>query len=360
MKFAAYPEVQAELTEARFTTLTRMVDRANDEKCDLFVVAGDLFDKPRIAKRDILKTAGIVNGFEGHLSVILPGNHDFLSSGETEPWMTFREGAGDTVLLLEKQEVYSLKHYDLDVNLYPAPCRMKHSRENLLGWISQAAGRRDTGTTYHIGIAHGSLEGFSPDFDRQYYPMTPPELLRCDLDLWLMGHTHIQYPAVRGAFDRIFYPATPEPDGFDCHHEGQAWIIEMAEDKKIFPESISTGRYRFIHDQLEIRSVSDLKALSARYPPESRSHLLCKLKLEGRLPAEEHHHLHEARKALEKDLFYLQWDQEGVTEEITSAAINREYTQGSFPHMLLTSLAQDADNPESLQIAYRLLGEARR
>jgi hypothetical protein len=49
---------------------------------------------------------------------------------------------------------------------------------------------------------------------------------------------------------------------------------------------------------------------------------------------------------------------EGLREEITPDAIDREYPAGSFPHALLTSLFQD-DDQDALRIAHELLGELR-
>ena len=46
MKFAGYPSVQERLVEARFDTLKRSADIANEEACDLFVVGGDIFLYP--------------------------------------------------------------------------------------------------------------------------------------------------------------------------------------------------------------------------------------------------------------------------------------------------------------------------
>ncbi len=63
--------------------------------------------------------------------------------------------------------------------------------------------------------------------------MTKAELHQAGLDIWLMGHTHIQYPEKPDTRDKVFYPATPEPDGFDCSHEGKALILELDEDKSI-------------------------------------------------------------------------------------------------------------------------------
>jgi len=245
MKFAGYPEIQSELAGARFETLENVVKRANAEDCELFVVAGDLFDRVTVAKPDVIRAAQIIDGFEGALVVILPGNHDYYSMAQSDLWTLFKEASGDKTLLLERPQKYPLSHYDLDACLYAAPCEAKHSEENRVDWIRTQA--RDKGTRFHIGVAHGSLQGFSPDFDKKYYPMTPVGLLNSEMDLWLLGHTHLPSPAQPGKFDKIFYPGTPEPDGFDCDHEGRAWIIEIQDDKSIVPTSLTTGKYRFAH-----------------------------------------------------------------------------------------------------------------
>ena len=62
MKFASYPEVQSVLSEARFTTLAHCVSIANKEECDLFIVAGDLFDRVSVSDREPLLR--VYQGFE--------------------------------------------------------------------------------------------------------------------------------------------------------------------------------------------------------------------------------------------------------------------------------------------------------
>jgi len=356
MKFAGYPEVQVELSEARFNTLERLVGSANETQCNLFIIAGDLFDRVTVAKRDVIRAAHLLKDFQGALVAVLPGNHDFISRGQTDLWMPFKENAGDRVLILEEKKSYSLTHYDLDAALYAAPCGSKHSSENTIGWMREAS--KDQSVKYHIGIAHGSLEGFSPDFDERYYPMTVQELLGCGMDLWLMGHTHIPYPSQPGQSDRIFYPGTPEPDGFDCQHNGNAWVLELADDRTVTPASVATGAYRFLHDEVEIGNPHDLEALKKKYAaPEHRKTLL-KIRLRGRIPREEYQLLSHVRKILEEQLFYLVWNDTEVSEEITLEGIHQEFTEGSFPHQLLTCLAQSGDS-EALQIAYELMQELR-
>ncbi len=357
MKFAAYPDIQADLSEERFRTLERLVESANQNGCDLFVIAGDLFDRVTVAKRDILRASQILNEFHGRLVAVLPGNHDFLSKGQADLWTLFRENGRDHLLILEEKRAYPLLHYDLEVILYPAPCASKHSVENAIGWIRGVS--RDEAVRHHIGIAHGSLEGFSPDFDQRYYPMTAQELLGCGMDLWLMGHTHNPYPLHPDPTDRIFYPGTPEPDGFDCIHEGKVWILDVAEDNAITPRCISAGRYRFLHEEIEINDPADLNVLNEKFTAPGYKDTLLKLRLRGRLPKEEYPLLSALRKRLDETLFHLSWNDTEVNEEITLEGIYQEFTEGSFPYRLLTTLAQRNDS-EALQTAYELIRELRK
>lgn len=161
--------------------------------------------------------------------------------------------------------------------------------------------------------------------------MTISELQKCGVDFWLMGHTHIQYPVKPGATDRIFYPGTPEPDGFDCQHEGKVCILEIDEKKEIHPTSLSTGTYQFIHEELEVSSASDLEMLRVKYLSEDYRKVLLKLKIKGRLPRDEYENLLEIRKILEQQVFHLILNDDEVTEEISIDVINQEFTEGSFP-----------------------------
>jgi len=63
--------------------------------------------------------------------------------------------------------------------------------------------------------------------------MTRKELESTGLDLWLLGHTHLPWPENPDKNARILIPGTPEPDGFDCNHEGSAFIINIESSSKM-------------------------------------------------------------------------------------------------------------------------------
>ena len=88
---------------------------------------------------------------------------------------------------------------------------------------------------YKIGISHGALKGVSPDMTDKYFKMSKDELKNLNMDLWLLGHTHLPYPFEEEITNRkIFNCGTPEPDGLDCSHFGNSWFIEIDNNKNIW------------------------------------------------------------------------------------------------------------------------------
>ncbi len=351
MKFNGYPEpIRSKLQEARSEVLTRMVQRANEENCDLLVIAGDLFHNIKgIDKGTIARTAEQLNGFLGECVLILPGNHDY-DNDMIELWDIFKKNASDKILLLKEESTVSLADYGLNVMVYPAPCRSKHSVTNNIGWIRTEA--LDP-VMINIGLAHGALQGISPDMERSYFYMEHKELEDLPMDLWLLGHTHVPYPDSPSVKDwRIFNPGTPEPDGLDCRHEGHAWLITLDEEKSVRGELIRTGRYRFQDLEYEAASGADLDLLRDALTGEGSLETIARIRLAGRLTEDDFIYRQEIYKKLEQELAYLLIDDSDLGIKITPEKIEQEFTRGSFPSQFLNALA---DDEEALQIAYELI-----
>ncbi len=356
MKFAGYPDApRAALAEARFTCLDRIVAAANDAHSDLLVIAGDLFETVNVARRDVTRAAQSLSGFHGRLSAILPGNHDFVA-GDDELWRRFRDAAGDSVLLLDQPRPYPLVSYDLDACLYPGSCTAKHSAANAVGWVRASV--RPPGVRHHVGVAHGSLEGFSPDMDGRYYPMRPQELLDTGVRVWLLGHTHVPFPQALGPRDTIFCAGTPEPDGFDCAHEGSGLALELGDAGSVTARTVRTGLLRFVDQSRTIRAAADLERLERDHAGSPAGSTLLRARLSGRVPRDVLSAVGPLRARMAAALLHLDLRAEELREEISEEAIDREYPPGSFPHELLTSLFHD-DDQESLRIAHELLQEMR-
>jgi DNA repair protein SbcD/Mre11 len=356
MKFARYPDAQEALVEARFRSLERIVAVANDRGSDLLVVAGDLFERVTVDRGDVLRAAGILRGFRGRLVAVLPGNHDYISADDML-WPRFHDAAGDTMMLLDQPRPYPLDRYGMDACLYPGPCVSKHSPVNAIEWVRDA--RKDTSVLHHVGIAHGSLEGISPDFNGDYFPMTTAQLKESGLHLWLLGHTHVRFPAKPGGADRVFIAGTPAPDGFDCTHTGGAWALELSDEHTVAAEAVPTGSLRFVEETFSVRAAVDLEKIEVRFSGPDAKSILLKAHLEGRAPREVIALIGGLRQRMADSLLHLDMRADGLREEITRQSIDREFPEGSFPHSLLSKLVEDGE-PVALEIAHELITEAER
>ena len=77
MKYASYEEVREELSQARQETLARCVRRANEEECDLFVVAGDLFERTNVSRDTVLSAVDALSNLKGKPCWFCPGTTIF-------------------------------------------------------------------------------------------------------------------------------------------------------------------------------------------------------------------------------------------------------------------------------------------
>lgn len=352
-KTRGYPEeLRQELVAARFRALERMVAQADQENCQLLVVAGDLFERCSVPEKTVLQAVEILARFGG-ICAVLPGNHDFINPHSTL-WEHFQKNAPDNVLLLGEMVPYDLQDHGLDVTLYPGPCDAKHSPDNRIGWISVLPARPET--RWHLGVAHGALEGYSPDFEQKYFPMQPAELAAAGLDFWLLGHTHVPVPPGESFQDQVFsYCGTPEPDGFDCQHSGSAWLLDVDDDGQVQGQAVETGYYRFLDWERHVHAAHDwgeIKKQLASYFPRG----LVRLTVDGSMPREDFEKRHQAITELRETALYLEVNDFHLQMEITEQVIGELFAQDSFPYLLLQRLAERGDS-KALQKAYSLVQE---
>lgn len=351
--------LQKSLVDERIAVVGRMADLANRERCQLLVVAGDLFDHLRVSRKVIRQTAESLRRFDGVVAV-LPGNHDYKSDADDPIWPEFKDHLGEGHLILDHCKPYELESLGLPAVLLPGVCTAKHSKENTVGWIEEATAELPE-SKLKIGVAHGSLAGLSPDFNGDYYPMQESELTRMDIDVWLLGHTHIRFPDRNEGRDaRVFYPSTPEPDGFDCRHAGHALVIDIHDDRTCEYHSVRTGRFRFhtMH-RSGIDSEHKLTQLKKEFEELPQGEHLVKLKLQGRLDSEALEQLKTLESELRELVSYLEFNANEVLRAVRQEDLDAEFTQGSFPHQLLSELAHDESDQFALQMAYDLVREVR-
>ncbi len=245
---------------------------------------------------------------------------------------------------------------DRSAAVYPAPCAARRSSVNNVGWINPAV--RIAEVEHHIGIAHGSLLGLSPDPDMQYYPMAPEYLQKLPVDLWLLGHTHIRYPAVPRKGDRIFNPGTPEPDGFDCDHAGAAFVLDLEPGSPPSVKTVATGRYRFADRELTITPETKPADIPGMISDDLGAEVLLRVALKGSVSAESRSALSQLESDSARPHLLPEYGLRGMREAITPERITREFPDDSFARRLLTKVLETGDET-ALDIAFDLIEEAR-
>ncbi|NLZ93312.1 MAG: DNA repair exonuclease [Firmicutes bacterium] len=349
-----YPEeLRQQLVDARFSALAKLVELANQECCQLFLIAGDLFHSHNVSKNTVLRTVKILQTFAGACIAVLPGNHDYYNDSSAI-WRVFLEHAPEHVLLLMQQKPYCLQEYGLDAVLYPAPCDRKHSAENRLGWLRDL--QEKPAAQWQLGIAHGTVRGLSPDLEENYFPMERDELFATGLHHWFLGHAHVRYPDLEKADSCGFtYCGTPEPDGFDCRHQGYAWLA-TCHDGKVEHRAVRTGKFRFIDTTLEIKELNTVGNYLKEIAADTT---LVKLRLHGRLPQEQFRQRGAYLQQCADSVRYLEYDDSMLKMELSPESIEAEFPAGSFPYLLLTSLAAEGEY-EALQLAYELVKKVKK
>ena len=351
-KFSNYPGISEKLEKARYQALENVVREANSRECNILAVAGDLFDKPNMPEVNIIEAVNILSRFSGDVVLVLPGNHDY---DRIDIWRQFKEHLTGKILLLEEKERYDLRGFDLAAAVYPAPCDDKHSAENTLGWINSS--RKKEGIKYEIGMAHGALDGVSPDMTDDYFKMNQDELRSLGMDVWLLGHTHMPYPdRAELTGQRILNSGTPEPDGMNCSHAGYAWYIEIDEKKNITAKQVKTGSYLFLDKTYRINSEEDFENLVETISAENPAEKVVRLKLSGRIEEELYSRKNEYYREIRERTAYARIIDADLNLKITSDKIAEEFTPGSLPYEVLHDLM---DDEEALQLAYEFIQEVK-
>lgn len=366
-KYDRYPEIRDRLVDNRFVCFEKMVEKAEQEGCDIFAVTGDLFDNcSSIRKSDVERVVRILAGFAGRV-LVLPGNHDYYT-GEEKVWKDFDDAlrtCDNNIIRLDRFEPYPIEIAEETVVIYPAFCRSKHSRENNLGWIKEMSVPKNG--QINIGMAHGAIEGVTPDMQKEYFLMTEPELQAIPMDVWLVGHTHIPYPGGLSEDEeiggyRIFNAGTHAQTDLHNNTRGYGFIISV--DKQGDKAQVSAKKYQsgtiFFYD-IAVRVSSaegdSLEALLQEKLDPLEAESVVRLTVTGSVLSEEYSRRRELYKKYCDRFLSWELQDDELHEEITLERVREEFAESSFAAKLMEALQGDQTE---LQMAYELLQECSR
>ena len=355
LKYASH-ENAATLASCRIEAFEKMVQVANQEDCDLFVITGDLFENTySVSKRDILTLLTLLSRFQGTI-VVLPGNHDYYDK-DVKVWQYFKDvmASYDNIMLLTDYRPYEIDVNGENVILYPALCTSLHSEpgQNNLSWIKNATIDHDG--AYHIGIAHGAVEGETIDKEGQYFLMKRSELESIPVDVWLIGHTHVPFPRnlteAYSASEKMFNTGTHVQTDVSCNTEGLCFIVEIADNKFVRAKKVVSGNLRFYRKHIEV-SAGEMENTIANELKDIADNSVVDIILTGAVTIEEYEDRHKIIEASLARFIEGTYNDYSLNKLISKALIEAEFPETSFSAGLLNSLL---DEPKEAQLAYELL-----
>ncbi len=360
MKYANHAAAERLVSE-RIDAFDRMVEKANAESCALFVVAGDRFDKTaQFQKGQMRKVIASLSAFDG-MVVVLPGNHDYYGE-DVKVWQDFSQEIQDrdNIVLLREYAPYEMDLQDERVTLYPAFCTAKcsDSAENNLGWIKALSIPAED--AWHIGIAHGALEGLTIDRESQYFCMNRDELEAIPMDVWLLGHTHVPYPnnltETFAEAGRIFNAGTHVQTDVNCNTEGLCFILSLersARGKTVLVKKWRSGGIRFFRQSVSLepgRMEEILTRSVNNYSDES----VVDVVLTGTVSREEYAQRTEIIMRVLSRFLESTYTDAALAPEISREMIADCYPETSFSAALLRRFLDEGEKKEA-QMVFDLL-----
>ncbi len=242
------------LAEARIAAVERLAVLATEQRVDLVLVAGDVFDAQGIADKTVLR---LFNATRAHAGpwVMIPGNHDAALSESVWTRAQRLNAVPDNVHLCLQPE--PLRFDGLNAVVLPAPLTQRHTYNDLTDWFAAA----DTPDgVFRIGIAHGAVQGLLADGIDSANPIAADRAAQARLDYLALGDWH----GCRQVDARCWYSGTPETDRFRNNDSGRALIVDIDAPgavPRVTP--VDTGRYRWRSEAFTLQVASDVDALCA-------------------------------------------------------------------------------------------------
>ncbi|WP_010283535.1 metallophosphoesterase family protein [Bacillus timonensis] len=165
-----------------FTSFTRLINIAIEQKVDFVIIAGDLFDGEDRSLRAQSRFRREMERLHEHEieAFVIHGNHDHLGGN----WPYFEWPSNVHVFQNEDVDVITyLKNGDTVANIYGFSYTKKAVIEN-----KTTSYEKKGEAPFHIGILHGSKEGESAH--SRYAPFLLSELQQKGFDYWALGHIH--------------------------------------------------------------------------------------------------------------------------------------------------------------------------
>lgn len=199
--------------------LKTIADLAVEQRVQVLLVAGDLFDTPDVAAATAAYAAGIFAELEGRgiRVALIPGNHDPVVPGSVWESQAFPPN----VCMFRASEWRHVEIID-GLHMYGIPFIPALAGEPVLRRLELVPS-----SGYHVALLHGQfleIEGGS----HHYYPFVGADMAASGLDYLALGHVHRPLALPPAGRTQSWYPGSPTRFTFRNLQERQVVLVELA------------------------------------------------------------------------------------------------------------------------------------
>ena len=272
-KFSGLGDKGASQREQLTITFKNVVATAVNEKVDIVLIAGDLFDSNQQPQRNIDLVTEQFNllGSNNIPVCLIPGTHDSLDSSSIYRKVDF-EGKCPNLKVFTDENVSWKEYPRLDLTVYGKPNLSNRSSVSPLKGLT-----RSTSSRFHIGMAHGSL--YIPEkIAEDDHVFRLEEVKASGMDYLALGHWHRVYKCP--AESPAWYSGPPEwiPGQTE---KGVVLIVSLspAGEVEVAPRKIGLRVYKEV--EIDMSEIEDLAMLKSRVSQGAGQNLIAKVTLKG-------------------------------------------------------------------------------
>ncbi len=348
--------------ERQFAAFVATVDLALEEKVDLVLIAGDLFDSNTQPRRSVERaTAQIKRLVDARIRVVIaPGTHDVFDKASIYRAYDMPALAGavgsDLVTVLDPDHA-EVHLQSLDVVVHGRCYATKRAPRSPLAALDVS---KDDRAAWHVGLLHAAvaIEGKTDGDD---VVITTAEIAESNLDYLALGHWHSTSKGKAGR-TAYAYSGAPEPIALDQDRAGNVLLVTLdgADDtKQVRIEERKVGRTTFERLQLDAATVGTQPALVASLVERANPDLVLDVELIGVRPDALDLHVEEVEAELAEQFLKVRVRDRSVAPLPEGPVASADTVLGAFIRDLEARVAEvesvdDAESANELRDALRL------
>jgi DNA repair exonuclease SbcCD nuclease subunit len=222
-------EARFSMRNSRFDMIDSIADYIADQngEIDFVLVAGDLFDDPRIGRDTIEKSLTAVKRINCPV-YILVGNHEWRGTDCIYHSKTFMDLKPSNVVVLEP----GVLEVAPGVEIVAAPFEGKNNDSDL---IAEQLNNLSSNASVRIVVGHGAVDEFMDigKSDVIRYSEIKKAIDAGLVDYVALGDRHSALDV--GGIGRVFYSGAPEPTDYDEDQNEVGLILDVIVEKNSLP-----------------------------------------------------------------------------------------------------------------------------